>query len=71
MRPMKMVFSTNLHRVVRIWTDDRMNRIAGVYYEPVVGWTMHVLRIVGNRMQRIWHRQPWQLRVQITVGVLL
>lgn len=62
--------ATNLNRVVRVRTDDRVDRVAGVYYEPIVGRAVHVLRVVGHRVRRVRHRQSGQLGVQITVGVL-
>lgn len=64
-------FVTYLDRVVRVWTDDRVDRVTRVHYEPVVRGTLHVLGIVGHGVRRIRHRQSGQLRVQITVGVLL
>jgi len=63
--------ATNLDRVVRIRTDDRVDRVAGVYYEPIVGRAVHVLRVVGHRVRRVGHRQSGQLGIQVTVGVLL
>lgn len=62
--------TTNLDCVVRVRTNDRVDRVAGVYYEPIVGRAMHVLRVVGHRVRRFRHRQSGQLGVQITVGVL-
>jgi len=48
-----------------------VDRVAGVYYEPIVGRAVHVLGVVGHRVRRVRHRQSGQLGVQITVGVLL
>jgi hypothetical protein len=61
----------NLDCVVRVRTNDCVNRVAGMHYEPIVGRAVYVLCVVGHRVWRIRHRQSGQFSVQITIGVLL